>query len=54
MLKRFNKDLNHLEKAIRSENKKELFNIFKSTRNIRKKIIQAGQDSKAANFGRKN
>ena len=54
MLKRFNKDLNHLEKAIRSENKKELFNIFKNTRNIRKKIIQAGQDSKAANFGRKN
>ena len=54
MLKRFNKDLNHLEKAIRSENKKELFNIFKDTRNIRKKIIQAGQDSKAANFGRKN
>jgi cyclohexadieny/prephenate dehydrogenase len=54
MLKRFNKDLSHLEKSIKKENKKELFNIFKKTRNIRKKIIQAGQDIKAPNFGRKN
>ena len=54
MLKRFNKDLSNLEKSIKKENKKELFNIFKKTRNIRKKIIQAGQDIKAPNFGRKN
>lgn len=53
MLKRFNKDLSHLEQSIKKENKKELFNIFNKTRNIRKKIVQAGQDIKAPNFGRK-
>ena len=54
MLKRFNNDLKNLETAIRNENKNKLFTIFKNTRNIRKKIIQAGQDSKVPNFGRKN
>ncbi|MEK9741426.1 MAG: prephenate dehydrogenase/arogenate dehydrogenase family protein [Pelagibacteraceae bacterium] len=54
MLRRFNKDLSHLEKSIKNNNKKELFSIFKKTRDIRKKIILAGQDIKAANFGRKN
>jgi len=46
--------LSHLEKSIKNNNKKELFSIFKKTRDIRKKIILAGQDIKAANFGRKN
>ncbi len=40
--------------AIRNENKNKLFTIFKNTRNIRKKIIQTGQDTKVPNFGRKN
>lgn len=53
MLQRFNKDLSHLEQSIKKENKRELFNIFNKTRNIRKKIVQAGQDIKAPNFGRK-
>lgn len=54
MLKKFNKDLKNLEMAIRNENKNKLFTIFKNTRNIRKKIIQTGQDTKVLNFGRKN
>jgi cyclohexadieny/prephenate dehydrogenase len=54
MLKKFNKDLKNLEMAIRNENKNKLFTIFKNTRNIRKKIIQTGQDTKVPNFGRKN
>lgn len=53
MLKKFNKDLKNLEMAIRNENKNKLFTIFKNTRNIRKKIIQTGQDTKVPNFGRK-
>ena len=54
MLKRFNQDLNNLKKAIEGNNKKKLFNTFRTTRNIRKKIIEAGQDINQPNFGRKN
>lgn len=54
MLKKFSKDLKYLEKAIQNNNKKELFNFFQKTRNIRAKVIKAGQDIKAPNFGRKN
>ena len=54
MLKRFSKDLKHLEKAIQNNNKKELFNFFQKTRSIRAKVVKAGQDTKASNFGRKN
>ena len=54
MLKRFNQDLNNLKKAIEGNNKKKLFNTFRTTRNIRKKIIAAGQDINQPNFGRKN
>ncbi len=54
MLKRFSKDLKHLETAIQNNDKKQLFNFFQKTRSIRAKVVKAGQDTKASNFGRKN
>ena len=54
MLKRFSKDLKHLETAIQNNDKKKLFNFFQKTRSIRAKVVKAGQDTKASNFGRKN
>ncbi len=54
MLKKFNQDLNSLKKAIEGNNKQKLFNTFKTTRNIRTRIIEAGQDINQPNFGRKN
>ena len=47
-------DLNSLKKAIEGNNKRKLFNTFKTTRNIRTRIIEAGQDINQPNFGRKN
>lgn len=54
MLKRFSKDLNHLQTAIQNNDKKKLFNFFQKTKSIRAKVIKAGQDTKAPNFGRKS
>ena len=54
MLAKFEKDLNGLKNAIVNDDKEKLFNIFDKTRDIRKRIIEEGQDVKEANFGRKN
>ena len=43
MLQRFNEDLSDLQKAIRKKDGKKLESFFLRTRNIRKKIIDAGQ-----------
>jgi cyclohexadieny/prephenate dehydrogenase len=43
MLQRFNEDLSDLQKAIRKKDGKKLESFFSRTRNIRKKIINAGQ-----------
>jgi cyclohexadieny/prephenate dehydrogenase len=43
MLQRFNEDLSDLQKAIRKKDGKKLQSFFSRTRNIRKKIIDAGQ-----------
>ena len=43
MLQRFNEDLSDLQKAIRKKDGKKLETFFSRTRNIRKKIISAGQ-----------
>ena len=43
MLQRFNEDLSDLQKAIRKKDGKKLESFFSRTRNIRKKIIDAGQ-----------
>ena len=54
MLDKFEKDLDGLKDAIKNEDKEKLFNIFNKTRDIRKRIIDEGQDVKEPNFGRKN
>jgi cyclohexadieny/prephenate dehydrogenase len=52
MLTRFNEDLSALQRAIRWGDGDALFNLFTRTRDIRRGIIDAGQDSAAPNFGR--
>jgi cyclohexadieny/prephenate dehydrogenase len=42
-----------LKKAIASKNREELSKIFASTKEIRKDIIKAGQDTDKPDFGRK-
>ena len=52
MLQRFSEDLSHLQRAIRRGNGDELFDLFTRTRAIRRSIVDQGQDSDAADFGR--
>jgi cyclohexadieny/prephenate dehydrogenase len=52
MLGRFNEDLAALQRAVRWGDGDALFNLFASTRAIRRSIIEAGQDTPAPNFGR--
>lgn len=49
---RFIEDLSALKRAIRWEDGDALLEHFAKTRDIRKKIVDAGQDSSAPNFGR--
>jgi cyclohexadieny/prephenate dehydrogenase len=52
MLDRFNKDIGELTAAIRSGDGKTLFDHFTRTREIRRGIVQIGQDAPAPDFGR--
>ena len=52
MLGRFNEDVSALTKAIRKGDGETLFKHFKRTRAIRKGIVDIGQDSPTADFGR--
>jgi cyclohexadieny/prephenate dehydrogenase len=52
VLGRFDDDLTALRKAIRNGDGETLFNTFTHARGIRREIIDAGQDTAAANFGR--
>ncbi|MBD9374911.1 prephenate/arogenate dehydrogenase family protein [Rhizobium sp. ARZ01] len=52
MLARFSEDLAYLQRAIRWGDGEKLFDLFTRTRAIRRSIIDAGQDTAAANFGR--
>ena len=52
MLGRFNEDLSALTRAMRSGDGETLFNQFTRTRAIRRGIVEIGQDSAAADFGR--
>ncbi len=52
MLGRFSEDLTALQKAIRWGDGETLFNIFSRTRKIRGNIIDAGQETDIADFGR--
>jgi cyclohexadieny/prephenate dehydrogenase len=52
MLGRFNEDLSALARAIRWGDGDALFSLFARTREIRRSIVKAGQDTEAPNFGR--
>ena len=52
MLGRFNEDVSALTKAIRRGDGEALYEHFTRTRVIRRGIIEAGQDTPAADFGR--
>jgi cyclohexadieny/prephenate dehydrogenase len=52
VLGRFSEDLSALQRAIRWGDGEALFNHFTRTRAIRRSIVDAGQDTPAADFGR--
>lgn len=52
MLSRFSEDLASMQRAIRWGDGDALFELFTRTRNIRRSIIEAGQETDAADFGR--
>jgi cyclohexadieny/prephenate dehydrogenase len=52
MLGTFNEDLSKLTRAIRRGDAEALFEHFTRTRAIRRGIVETGQDSAAADFGR--
>jgi cyclohexadieny/prephenate dehydrogenase len=52
ILGRFTEELFALQRAIRTGDGDHLFDYFTRTRAIRRGIIEAGQDTAAANFGR--
>jgi cyclohexadieny/prephenate dehydrogenase len=52
MLGRFTEDLTALQRAIRWGEGDMLFDLFTRTRAIRRGIIEAGQETEAADFGR--
>lgn len=52
MLQRFSEDITHLQRAIRRDDGKTLFDLFTRTRAIRRSIIEQGQDDAAPDFGR--
>jgi cyclohexadieny/prephenate dehydrogenase len=52
MLGRFNEDLSQLTRAIRNNDGATLFDSFTRTRAIRRGIVEIGQDSPVADFGR--
>ncbi len=52
MLGRFSEDLTALQRAIRWGDGETLFNLFSRTRDIRRGIIEAGQETDEPDFGR--
>ena len=52
MLDYFSSDLDKLKAAIKDNDYEYLENFFKKTRNVRKNIIEAGQDTQKVDFGR--
>ena len=53
MISKFIENLEELKKAIENEDGKKLEKIFTKTKKIRQEIIEAGQDVKKPDFGRK-
>lgn len=54
MLQRFSEDLTALQRAIRYDKGDELEALFTRTRDIRRSILEQGQDDDAPDFGRKH
>jgi cyclohexadieny/prephenate dehydrogenase len=52
MLGRFSEDLSVLQRAIRFGDGDSLFSLFTRARGVRRKIIEAGQETATPNFGR--
>ena len=52
MLSRFSEDLAYLQRAIRWGEGDKLFELFSRTREVRRSIIEAGQDVDVPDFGR--
>ena len=52
MLARFSEDLSSLQRAVRWGDGDKLFELFARTRDIRRNIVAAGQDTDAVDFGR--
>ena len=52
MLNYFSKDLDDLKLAIKEKNSEYLEDFFNKTRDVRKNIIEAGQETKKIDFGR--
>tara|TARA_B100000886_G_scaffold304055_1_gene235047 strand:- start:771 stop:1667 length:897 start_codon:yes stop_codon:yes gene_type:complete len=53
VLDNYSKNLDEIKNAIIDKDGKKLLEIFSSTRNVRKEIIEAGQDTEKPDFGRK-
>jgi len=53
MIDKFIENLEELKEAISNKDEKKLVNIFTKTKKIRKDIVEAGQDVKKPDFGRK-
>ena len=51
-LQRFTEDLTQLQRAIRWDDADALYETFTRTRDVRRRIIDAGQDTAAPDFGR--
>lgn len=52
MLGRFTEDLTALQRAIRNGDGQQLFDLFSRTRDIRRSILEQGQDDARPDFGR--
>ena len=53
VLDNYSKNLDEIKNAIKNKDSKKLLEIFSSTKKVRKEIIEAGQDTKKPDFGRK-
>ncbi len=53
VLESFSNNLEEMKKAIKEKDSSKLIQIFSSTKNVRKEIIKAGQDTNKPDFGRK-
>ena len=53
VLDNYSKNLEEIKNAIKNKDSKKLLEIFSSTKQVRKEIIEAGQDTDKPGFGRK-